>query len=99
MIYRGLRLAHWGRHTDGLLGGHFNFDYSAVRCVNLDRKLPHARDGRFASLHFHHDQERVHVDTVNPFGIAGLLVPVHFLVDVLAGHLPWRNRLSVLQPR
>lgn len=91
-IYDNLRLAQWGHHHDGLLGGHFNFDYSAVRAVDLDRMLPHGRYGSFASLHFHHDQERVHVDTANPFGLAGLLAPVHIFVDVVGGHLPWRNR-------
>jgi hypothetical protein len=91
-IYASLRLAQWGRHANGLLGGHFNFDYSAVRCVDFDRLLPHGRYGTFASLHFHHDQQRVHLDTANPFGLVGLLAPVHIFVDVLGGHLPWRNR-------
>ena len=88
-IYRNLRVARWGSHADGLLGGHFNFDYSAVHCVDLDRMMPHGRYGRFASLHFHHDQERVHVDAANPFGMAGVLVPAHFFLDVVAGHLRW----------
>lgn len=94
-IYTSLQLAHWGRHADGLLGGHFNFDYSAVHCVDLDRRLPHARYGSFASLHFHHDQERVHVDVANPFGLAGALIPVHFFLDVVAGHIPWHRRPEV----
>jgi len=54
--------------------------------------LPHRRYGRFASLHFHHDQERVHVDTANPFGMAGLLGPVHLFLDVVGGHLFCCNR-------
>ena len=91
-IYESLRLAQWGRHANGLLGGHFNFDYSAVRCADFDRMMPHGRYGNFASLHFHHNQERVHLDAANPFGLAGLLAPVHIFVDVVGGHLPWRNR-------
>ncbi len=86
-IYSALQLAHWGRHADGLLGGHFNYDYRAVACVDLDRTLPHSRYGVFASLHFHHDQQRVHVDVANPFGMAGLMVPLHFFLDVVGGHL------------
>lgn len=95
-IYASLRLAQWGRHANGLLGGHFNFDYSAVRCVDFDHLLPHGRYGTFASLHFHHDQQRVHLDVANPFGLAGLLAPVHIFVDVVGGHLPWRNRRPTL---
>ncbi|HEY3989997.1 MAG TPA: hypothetical protein VGM02_11915 [Acidobacteriaceae bacterium] len=91
-IYESLRPAQWGRHTNGLLGGHFNFDYSMVRCADFDRLLPHGRYGIFASLHFHHDEARVHVDVANPFGLAGLLMPVHFFADVIGGHLPRRNR-------
>ncbi len=97
-IYSSLQVAHWGKHSDGLLGGHFNFDYSGLRTVDLDRRLPHARYGTFASLHFHHDQERVHMDAANPFGLAGVLIPVHFFVDVVAGHLSW-NTVSQLRSR